>query len=169
MSQSLERITRLAQRRQVMEIVGFPVACGGFISRGDVPSSELEKPGWALIPHGINDPDGLFIARAFGNSMCPRIRHGDYVIFRYGVPAFPESKILLVEEFSNEEFLFTLKKYHKEGPRVWLLPLNPDHQPLLLTGDGDCRILGWFVAAVPDIVRVEKAEFPFLDEGWENY
>lgn len=169
MSQSLERITRLAQRRQVMEIVGFPIACGGFGSRGDVPSSDLEKPGWALIPQGIGDPDALFAARVFGRSMCPRIRHGDYVIFRYGVPAFPEGKILVVEEFSNEEFRFTLKKYHTEGQQAWLLPLNPDHQPLLLSGDGDYRIRGWFVAAVPDLVRVEKVTFPFLDEGWENY
>ena len=139
------------------------------MSRGDVPSSELEKPGWALIPHGIGDPDGLFAARVYGNSMCPRIRHGDYVIFRYGVPSFPEGKVLVVEELSNGEFRFTLKKYHTEGQQAWLLPINPDHHPLLLTGDGDYEIRGRFVAAVPYIVRVEKAEFPFLDEGWELY
>jgi hypothetical protein len=43
-----------------MEVKEFRIACGEFIGIGDVSRDELEKPGTALVPHGISFAKDMF-------------------------------------------------------------------------------------------------------------
>jgi repressor LexA len=71
-----------------------------------------------------------FLVKAKGNSMCPKINEGDFVIGRRvkDLGDFP-----LIMCVNNGEAL--IKKVRKDGDAIILSSLNPDHAPFLASSD----------------------------------
>lgn len=71
-----------------------------------------------------------FMVKAKGDSMSPRIRHGDFVIARRSATA--ESGTVVVCVNDGEALI---KKINKEKKQVILVSLNPDFEPFLASED----------------------------------
>jgi SOS-response transcriptional repressor LexA len=89
--------------------------------------------------------EGMFVAKAIGRSMEPRIYDGDYLIFRANPTGTRQGKIVLAQGSIIDPELggpFTVKKYVSEKvpdpdggwkhSRVRLVPLNPEFDPIEL-------------------------------------
>jgi hypothetical protein len=116
-------------------------ACGQF-GEGQL----VEKEGWIRVPEMGRLNRNMFIVRATGKSMEPRIHDGDYCVFRAPVVGTRNGKIVLVQHLGIEDpetgGKYTIKKYaskksfkedgtwsHEE---ISLNPLNPDYQPIII-------------------------------------
>lgn len=105
--------------------------------------------------------EGMFVARVVGDSMEPDIPNGSYCLFRPPPAGTRQGRKLLVwhEGVEDRETggQFTLKVYRSERSTdddgAWrhttirLEPLNPAHEPLVLTpeSEGEVRILAEWV------------------------
>ena len=156
------------------EIKRFRVACGDFIGLSDVSREEWEIPGTALVPNDIPFKEGTFAVRARGISMQPLIRDGWWCFFHPDVVGSREDRIVLVEDRRDIGGpRYTLKKYHSEKAysedgtwhheEIRLLSLNRSHPPIRLDQNGDYKIRGWFVGAVPQIGRVNPLRYQQLE------
>lgn len=108
----------------------------------------------------------MFVAKAVGRSMEPKIHDGDYCVFRAKPVGSKQGKILLVQYRGPADpdtgGSFTVKKYASEKvatldgePRnikVTLSPINPEFRPITLApkSEGDVQViaewlgvLGW--------------------------
>jgi len=104
----------------------------------------VEAIGWVAKPKGIKIDNRHFVAKVVGKSMQPRIKDGEYCLFRHGVLGSREGKIILAQlhEVSDPETggKYTVKKYtstkklnadHEwEHDKIQLLPINPDYSPI---------------------------------------
>jgi phage repressor protein C with HTH and peptisase S24 domain len=158
-----------------MEVKGFRVACGGFVGVSDVDKGLLEKPGTALVPHGVLYAEGMFAARGFGPSMQPKIPDGAWLVFHPDVVGTRQDRyVLVVDQGEIGGDRYTLKKYHShkiywpedrwEHDRIQLLSLNPEYAPITLENNGNYLILGWYVGHVLQIERVEPIQYPVATE-----
>jgi len=161
------------RRRREMEIKEFRVACGEFIGLSDVGWNEWEKAGKALVPLGVSWTEGIFAARARGNSMEPKIRDRAWCLFHPNVVGTRQHRIVLVEDLNKSGIdRYTLKKYlsrkidFRDGTwaheEIRLLPLNPGFSPIHLKNEGTYRICGWFVGAVSRIRRVKAFRYRYV-------
>jgi hypothetical protein len=106
----------------------------------------------------------MFVAQTTGTSMLPKIRDGDYVVFRANPTGTRQGKIVLAQYRGPTDpdtgGSYTVKKYssvklvssdgewrHKQ---ILLSPLNREFEPIVLTpGDeDDFRILAEFVGVL---------------------
>lgn len=116
-------------------------ACGYFEESGTIPSDEAE--GWVDVSEkGIKTNKNMFVVKAVGNSMKPRINDGDLCVFElFGADASGsrEGEIVLTKCINNDDDYgcsFTIKKYHSEKlqnedgswehTKVELQSLNPE-------------------------------------------
>ena len=116
-------------------------ACGYFEESGTIPSEEAE--GWVDVSEkGIKANKSMFVVKAVGDSMKPRINDGDLCVFElYGADASGsrEGEIVLTQSIRNDDDYgcsFTIKKYHSEKlqnedgswqhTKVELQSLNPE-------------------------------------------
>jgi phage repressor protein C with HTH and peptisase S24 domain len=105
-----------------------------------------ESLGWIKVEKNRKLDRNMFVARVTGRSMEPRIKDGDYCIFRTNVVGSRNNKIVLVQHNSISDpetgGKYTVKKYssrkkystdgtwtHEE---IILLPLNPNYSPLTI-------------------------------------
>ena len=131
-------------------------AAAGYFGRGEV----VEPEGWVDAGSvGVLD-DRMFIARAVGRSMEPRIHDGDFCVFRAKPVGSRKGKIVLAQYRGPADpetgGSFTVKKYTSEKiadaesdwrhTRVTLSPLNPEYQPIVLTpgSEDDVQIVAEF-------------------------
>jgi len=158
-----------------VSLVGLPPAEERFVRY--VPVYELEaaaglwgpdhtpsETGWMPIS-GHRLKPGMFVARAVGHSMEPKIPSGAWCLFRECPAGSREGRIVLVQFHSMSDpeggGRYTVKKYHSERvvteegwlhQRIELRPLNPDpmYQPILVTETEapELIIVGEFVAVV---------------------
>jgi hypothetical protein len=100
----------------------------------------------------------FFIAQAQGDSMLPKIRSGDYLVFRANSQGTRQDKIVLAEYRGPADpetgGSYTVKKYrsakvletngHWKHREVSLLPLNPEFEPIILSpaDETEFRIVG---------------------------
>ena len=105
--------------------------------------------------------EGMFVARVVGRSMEPRIRDGEYCVFRANPPGSRQGKIVLVQYRGPADpetgGAFTVKRYQSkksddpEGgwrhDQITLEPLNSQYQPIVLTPEreGDVRVIAELV------------------------
>src|SRR5215470_8928162 len=103
---------------------------------------------------------GMFVAQVVGKSMEPTIPDGSYCLFRAPVIGSRQGKIVLVQlrnaiDPDNGE-RYTVKRYQSEKvmdgdswrhTRITLKPINPDFQPMVLTGseEGELQVVAEFV------------------------
>lgn len=107
--------------------------------------------------------EGMFLAQVVGTSMEPRIPNGAYCLFRGPVMGSRTGRILLVQHrgISDPETggSYTVKEFDsseisgKDGTErkgtIYLRPLNPSHEPILLID-----VLDGEVEAVAELVEV---------------
>ena len=116
-------------------------ACGYFEEYGTIPSEEAE--GWVDVSEkGIKTNKNMFVVKAVGDSMKPRINDGDLCVFELyssDVSGSREGEIVLTKCINNDDDYgcsFTIKKYHSEKlqnedgswkhTKVELQSLNPE-------------------------------------------
>ena len=109
----------------------------------------MEPEGWVEIDGIGKLDDRMFVARAVGRSMEPKIQDGDYLVFRANPVGSRVGKIVLVQYRGPEDpetgGAYTVKKYRSEKvsdeeggwrhKRIILSPLNPEFSPIILEKD----------------------------------
>ena len=102
----------------------------------------------------------MFLAQVVGRSMEPAIPDGAWCLFRAPVEGTRQGKIVIVQlrdatDPENGE-RYTVKRYESEKAtngdswrheRITLKPVNPDFEPIALTGkdDGELQVIAELV------------------------
>lgn len=135
-------------RKGCIPFYSVRAACGFFEESGTIPSDEVE--GWVDVSEkGIKTNKNMFVVKAVGDSMKPRINDGDLCVFEiYGTDASGsrEGEIVLTKCINNDDDYgcsFTIKKYHSEKlqyedgswehTKVELQSLNPEFSTIELS------------------------------------
>lgn len=155
----LQEIASELRFREYLPLYSLKAACGQF---GDGETVECE--GWVKV-EGMKLDNSMFVVRAIGHSMEPRIHDGDLCIMRSGVTGTRQGKIVLAQHhaFSNPETggAYSIKCYSSEKlssddgswhhKRITLAPLNHDYPPIVLNDndDGDYSIVAEFEQVLP--------------------
>lgn len=144
--------------KTLLPLYSFKVAAGHFGS-----GEAVEPEGWVDASSIGRLNDQMFVARAVGRSMEPRIADGDYCVFRLNPEGTRNGKIVLVQarEISDPETggSFTLKRYRSDKSaddgdwahtRITLEPLNPEYEPIVLTpkSEGDVTLIAEFLSVL---------------------
>jgi superfamily II DNA or RNA helicase/diadenosine tetraphosphate (Ap4A) HIT family hydrolase/HKD family nuclease len=126
------------------------------------PDHAPSEVGWVHIADRRLKP-GMFVARALGHSMEPKIPSGAYCLFRECPAGTREGRIVLVQFHSMSDSegggRYTVKIYHSDKimtedgwshQQIQLRPLNPTYQSILVTETEapELRIVGEFVSVV---------------------
>jgi SOS-response transcriptional repressor LexA len=135
-------------------------AAAGYFGEGEA----VEPEAWIDASSIGRLDDQMFIARAVGRSMEPRIYDGDYCVFRTKPKGTRQGKIVLVQYRGPGDpetaGSFTIKRYRSEKTnnqdgdwkhsRVILEPLNSDYVPIVLMAEseGDVGVIGEYIATL---------------------
>lgn len=144
---------------------GLQAACGAF---GEGEAVECE--GWVPVSSiaGLGPLNrNMFVIRASGHSMEPRIPDGALCVFRANPAGSRQGKIVLAQHRDTADSdtggAFSIKRYESrkrhfedgswEHEEILLCPLNPAYAPIRLdSGDAESfRIVAEFVALVPPV------------------
>lgn len=108
---------------------------------------QSDPDSWEEISEKMSHNGQFFALRIHGDSMEPRIRHGDVVIVRIESSYEDGDYVIALvhnQETGNAEGLCKKLKYKSDG--IQLISLNPDYSPLFFTQqevrEGKCRIVG---------------------------
>jgi type I restriction enzyme R subunit len=147
-------------------LVPLKAAAGGFSEPQHVEDGEFD---WVEVDTKHRLRPGMFVAQVVGKSMEPIIPDGSYCLFSAPVTGTRQGKTVLVQlrdaiDPETDE-RYTVKRYEsKKGRdgdtwrhvRILLKPINPDFQPIVLTGDinGQLRV----VAELVDVLGYDCKE-----------
>ncbi len=119
-------------------------AAAGYFGEG----KPVELEGWMEVTGSKKLTEDMFVARAVGRSMEPRIQDGDYLVFRAHPKGTRQGKIVLASGPITDPELggsYTVKVYSSEKSvdpdtgwrhqRIRLLPLNPEFDPIEVPED----------------------------------
>lgn len=119
-------------------------AAAGHFGSGEA----VESDGWIRVDGRLSP--GMFVARAVGRSMEPRIQDGDLCVFRVYPGGTRQDRIVLVQWSGPEDQdtggSYAVKRYHRtgergdEGLRIELQSLNPAFGPILLSPEYEDEI-----------------------------
>jgi len=138
-------------------LVPLKAAAGMFSDPQHVEDDHWE---WVALDPKRRLRPGMFVAQVVGKSMEPAISDGSYCLFRSPVTGTRQGMIVLVQlrdaidPDSGERY--TVKRYLSEKivdgdswrhARIILKPMNPDFQPIELTGaeDGELQVVAEFL------------------------
>jgi phage repressor protein C with HTH and peptisase S24 domain len=135
-------------------------AAAGYFGDGEA----VEPEAWIDASSIGRLDDHMFVARAVGHSMEPRIYDGDYCVFRAKPTGTRQGKIVLVQYRGPGDpdtgGAFTVKRYRSEKRgdatigwrhgRITLEALNPEYQPIVLLpeSEGDVKIVAEYLATL---------------------
>jgi SOS-response transcriptional repressor LexA len=135
-------------------------AAAGYFGDGEA----VEPEGWLEASNVGHLDDQMFVAKAIGRSMEPRIHDGDYCVFRAKPQGTRQGKIVLVQYRGPGDpetgGSFAVKRYRStktgdEGEKwvhtqITLESLNPEYEPIVLNpkSEGDVEIVGEFLATL---------------------
>jgi SOS-response transcriptional repressor LexA len=138
--------------KNLLPVYSLKAAAGYF---GNAERVELE--GWVEADGVGRIDEQMFVARAVGRSMEPKIYDGDYCVFRAKPEGSRQGKIVLVQYRGPADpetgGAYTVKRYssrvvaEREGgwrhAEITLSPLNPDFRPITLTpeAEGDVAVI----------------------------
>ena len=115
---------------------------------------------WVAIDSRHRLREGMFVAQVVGKSMEPTISDGAYCLFRSPVEGTRQGKIVLVQlrDATDPETgqRYTVKRYESQKAeqedswhhtRIALKPVNPDFEPIVLTGtdEGELQVIAELV------------------------
>ena len=164
----LRLITPAPEERYVtcVPLVPLHVAAGEF-GDPDTVAEEWERE-WVELDTARSLRRGMFVARVDGKSMEPRVPDGSYCLFAGPVTGTRQGRIVLARMLNafdpDTGQRFTVKRYRSEktanddGWRhlsIVLEPLNPDYEPIELTGEDESP-----VAVVAELIEVIGTEPP---------
>jgi hypothetical protein len=133
-------------------------ACGKFSEWQTV-----EEEGWVKVEGFGRLNKSMYIVRARGNSMLPKIKDGDMCIFRANVVGSRQNKIVLVQHnnvFDSEnEGSYSIKKYSSEKvidkktgewkhEQIILKPLNQEYENIMIQDHDGFVVVGEFIGLV---------------------
>lgn len=102
------------------------------------PAEDTEQEGLDLNELVIKHPAATFYMRVEGSSMeGANIYSGDIVVVDKALE--PRSNDIVVAYIDGE---FTLKRFRHKGNKGYLVPENPEYQPLEITAESDFRVWG---------------------------
>ena len=135
-------------------------AAAGYFGSGEA----VEPEAWVEADTMGRLDEQMFVARAVGRSMEPKIRDGDYCVFRGKPEGSRQGKIVLVQYRGPADpetgGAYTVKRYSSrivadpEGgwrhAEITLSPLNPDFKPITLTpeSEGDVKVVAEWVGVL---------------------
>ena len=141
-------------------LVPLKAAAGAF---GDPQHIEDDGFEWVAVESRHRLRPGMFVAQVVGKSMEPAIPDGAYCLFRAPVEGTRQGKTVLVQlrDATDPETgqRYTVKRYESEKAakgdswrheRITLKPVNPDFEPIVLTGkgEGEVRVIAELVEAI---------------------
>lgn len=135
-------------------------AAAGYFGRGEA----VDPEGW-IEADGIGSlDDQMFVARAMGRSMEPKIHDGDLLVFRAKPTGSRQGKDVLVQYRGPADpetgGSFTVKRYSSEKrtesesewrhAKIVLSPLNKDFKPIVLLpeSENDVRVIAEFISTL---------------------
>lgn len=133
-------------------------ACGKFSEW-----QQVEEEGWIKVEGMGKLNPGMFIVRANGRSMEPRIKDGDLCVYRNGIIGSRNGKIVLVQHREHYDFeyggSYSIKKYNSEKKydpdtgewmheSIVLHPLNKDYSPIQIKDEEGFIVIGEFIGNV---------------------
>jgi type I restriction enzyme R subunit len=146
-------------------LVPLEAAAGAF---GDPQHVEDDGFDWVSVDSRHRLRQGMFVAQVVGKSMEPAIPDGSYCLFAAPVEGTRQGKTVLVQlrDATDPETgqRYTVKRYEskkeKHGDswrhtRINLKPLNPDFQPIVLTGADEQQL-----QVVAELVEVLDCDTP---------
>lgn len=135
-------------------------AAAGYFGQGRA----VEPEGWVEAGTLGKLDETMFVARAVGRSMEPRIHDGDYILFRANPAGTRQGKIVLVQYRGPADpetgGAYTIKRYSSEKisgdegdwrhTTIVLSPLNPEFSPILLTPKDaeDFKVVAEFIGVL---------------------
>jgi len=141
-------------------LVPLKAAAGAFSDPQHIKDDGFE---WVSVESRHRLGKGMFVAQVVGKSMEPAIPDGAFCLFRAPVEGTRQGKTVLVQlrDATDPESgqRYTVKRYKSEKiaegdswrhERITLKPLNPDFEPIVLTGsDGeDLQVVAELVEVV---------------------
>lgn len=119
---SIKLLPHIAQKLSA-DFVKLPVL--GFIPAGGPVVSEENVEDWVSFEAGqIKNPKDCFILRVTGDSMVDAgIFDGDFVIASTKLRPAPRDIVIALVDGGS-----TVKRFMKDGPRIYLKPENPRYQ-----------------------------------------
>lgn len=118
------------------------IACGDpIIAEENIMGYKYESPD--NLPKG-----NLFYLKVAGDSMEPTIPNNSHVLIREQVEV-ENGQIAAV--LVNGDSEATLKRLKRQGDIVLLMPDNPAHEPIIITGDNPVRIIGRAIRFTQDL------------------
>ena len=156
-----ERVKRDAYKT-LLPLYSLKAAAGYFGN-----AEPVEPEGW-VEAYGVGRLDErMFVCRAVGRSMEPRIHDGDYVVFRAKPAGTRQGKIVLVQYRGAADpdtgGSYTVKRYSSEKAaskdddwrhaRIVLSPINPEYEPIVFSPEENGH-----VAVIAEMVTVLRGE-----------
>ena len=128
-------------------LVPLRAAAGAFSDQQHIEDDDFE---WVAVESRHRLRKGMFVAQVVGKSMEPAIADGAWCLFHSPVAGTRQSKTVLVQlrDATDPETgqRYTVKRYKSEKAKkddswrhekIALEPVNPDFEPIVLTGADD--------------------------------
>ena len=160
-----------------LPLVPLKAAAGAFSDIQRVEDDDFE---WVAVESAHRLRRGMFVAQVVGKSMEPAIPDGAHCLFRAPVEGTRQGKIVLVQMRDDTDpesgQRYTVKRYRSakvadgdswRHSRISLNPINPDFEPIALTGtdDGQFQVVAEVVEVLGDRKRPPKPEKSTSLEG----
>lgn len=142
-----------------LPLYSLKAACGYF-GEGEM----VEESGWVRVDSLGRLNRNMFVVRASGTSMEPRIHDGDFCVFRANPAGSREGKIVLVQNHGDYDSdyggSYTIKQYSSRKTydddggwmheSISLLPLNHNYRPIILNEGNmeEFRVIGEFLGVI---------------------
>ena len=138
-------------------LVPLKAAAGAFSDPQHIGDDGFE---WVAVESRHRLRPGMFVAQVVGKSMEPAIPDGAWCLFRAPVEGTRQGKTVLVQlrDATDPETgqRYTVKRYESEKAakgdswgheRITLKPVNPDFEPIVLTGsdEGELQVIAELV------------------------
>lgn len=139
----LHEVGEALMYREYLPLYTLAAACGRF---GE--ERLVEDPAdWVRISGRLTRNENLYVVRAVGHSMEPRIHDGEYCVFEYRENEVPEDNAIVLAEHADvidgeTRGSYSIKKLVHEGGKVIFRPLNPDYDDIEPDPTRGYRIVG---------------------------
>ena len=118
--------------------VAFPLYADTIAAGFPSPAEDHIEENINLQEYLVEHPSATFFLRVSGHSMKEAgIFHNDLIVVDSAKD--PRSGDIVVAEVNGG---FTVKTFRQEGTRVFLVPANPDYDPLEITPEMDTVVWG---------------------------
>jgi DUF2075 family protein len=141
-----------------LPLYSLKAACGKFSEWQSV-----EEEGWIKVEGVGKLNKSMYVVRAKGNSMLPKIKDGDLCVFRANVVGSRQNKIVLVQHNnfydSENEGSYSIKKYTSEKvidektgqwqhEKIILKPVNIEYDNIIIQDEDGFVVVGEFIGLV---------------------